>query len=241
MSEHRCHRGARCVDHEVDQDNPLIKRGKPIAEPYGLCDTCTRRVERAVAELPRDYLDLEISLSGGGNGLREVVAATPELGTPISMTLASAQSEISHEAQCWAESVAEHLGIYWDTQQARDSRPGPLLVRASRLLAASVDTLLTLPEVAHTGWVYGQWTVLERDGMTGALRLLAVHQLSRALTGQKRLVNHLPVPCPRCERSALEREDGHDTVFCSACGRAWTFDEYERLCGILANRKELVP
>lgn len=237
---HRCQRGPRCTDYETDQANPDTKRGKTITVPYGLCDACTRRIVRAVDELPRDYTALELLLGGGGQGLREIVAATPELPAPISLTLASAQAEIVHEAQCWAESVAEVLGIYWDTQAARDSRPGPVLQRATRLLSANVDTLLALPDVVHTCWTYGTWTPLERDGLTGALVLADLHHHARKLTGHTRLINHLPVPCPRCERMALEREDGHDTVSCSACGNAWTFDQYAHLCGILTTRKELV-
>jgi ribosomal protein S27E len=235
MSElHRCHRGARCADHETDAANPALKRGAPINPTHGLCDPCTRLLHRSLLDIPQDYLDLEVALTGCHDSLRELVAATPELPVPISLTLAAVQAELLHEAQCWAESTAEVLGVWWDTQHARDSRPGAVLDRASRLLSRSISAFLALRDVVHATWLYGVWTTVERDGLDGALVFLDLHQRVRALTGQRRLVNHLPVPCPDCERTALTRDDGSETIECGACGQRLTWDQYEQSCTLLA-------
>ncbi|QWF78732.1 hypothetical protein HUW46_02130 [Amycolatopsis sp. CA-230715] len=236
---HHCRRGPRCADCVLDPDYPTIKRGAPINAAEGLCAACTRHLHQAIVDMPRDYLDLETALTGIRDGLRQVVAGTPDPPVPISLTIEAAQAELLHEAQCWAESVAEVLGIDWDTQNAQRSRPGIVLDRAQRLLTSGLSAFLALRNVIHTGWTNGEWTILDRDGLDGALVLIDLHHRIRALTGQRRLVNHLPVPCPRCERLALGREDGDDTITCAACNRAYTWEEYEKLCTLLADRREI--
>lgn len=237
---HRCRRGSRCANHETDAANPKVKRGAPINPTEGLCDSCTRHLHQAIVDMPRDYLDLEAALTGTRDGLRQLVGGTPELPVPISLTIAAAQTELLHEAQCWAESTAEVIGILWDTQKASRSRPGIVLERAKRVLTGGLSAFLALRGVVHTGWSYGEWITHERDGLDGALALLDVHHRTRALAGMNRFVNRLPTPCPRCERVALERADGSETVTCAACGRPYTWDEYRQLCGLFSTWKELV-
>ncbi|WP_158884064.1 hypothetical protein [Amycolatopsis anabasis] len=231
---HRCYRGSRCTHHETDPDYPTIKRGAPINAAEGLCDACTRHLRQAIVDMPRDYLDLETTIAGTRDGLRQLVAGTPELPVPISLTIASVQAELLHEAQCWAESTAEVLGVWWDTQKTQRSRPGVVLERAKHVLTGGLSAFLALRNVVHTGWVFDCWTTLDRDGLDGALVLLDLHYRARALTGQRRLVNHLPVPCPNCDHMALIREDGDETIECRACAQRYTQDEYERSCTLLA-------
>lgn len=63
--------------------------------------------------------------------------------------------------------------------------------------------------------------------------------------GVDHLVHHLPLPClnPRCDRLALVRHDGSETVECRACGTRWTWDDYDRLAGAYAHiqQKETTP
>lgn len=239
MSEqNRCHRGPRCARRETDQANPAIKRGAQINASEGLCDACTAHLRQAIASMPQDYSDLQSAIVGIHDGLREVVGGTREPPAPISMTVAAAQAALVHEAQCWAESVADVLRVRWDTQDARNSRPSVVLERASQLLSNSLPVLLSLRDVEHVGWDADDWIVIQRDGLDGAELLLNLHNRALALTGQRRLVNHLKDPCPKCEHTALERNDGHDLTTCRACGQEYTWEEYQRFCGLVTSRLE---
>ncbi|OXM69656.1 hypothetical protein [Amycolatopsis vastitatis] len=237
---HRCYRGPRCAQREPDPDYPQITRGAPINAAEGLCDACTRHLTQAIADIPRDYLDLETALAGTRDGLRQLVSGTRELPVPISLSIETVQAALLHEAQCWAESVADVLRVEWDTQAARDSRPGVVLERAARLLENSVSVLLALRGVVHTGWILDEWTTLDRDGLDGAVILLDLSHRVRAITGQLRLTHNLPEPCPRCEHRALQRADGDDVFRCGACGRHYTWDEYQELCTLLVAGREAV-
>lgn len=239
MTEHRCHRGTRCLrwEHHAETGGRL---GARINAEHGLCDPCARHVEKVLTELPRDYVELHQVLARVPQLGRDQVSGTPELPIPIRTEVEALQTALVHEALCWAESVADVLGIVLDTQHARDARPGVVLQRSCRLLASSVTVLLALRDVHHLGWVYGCCTVLTRDGLDGALELLELHHRVRAVTGQTRFVQELDAPCPRCEHCALQREDGSEVIDCVACGRRYTWQEYWDLCTILANRRELV-
>ena len=231
---HRCYRGGRCIDFVLNTETHA-RHGARIDAPAGLCESCSRHVKRSIAGLPLDYTELNTLLAGGCAGLRQIVAGTRELPVPISLYLQEIQAAMVHETLCWAESVAETIGIYWDTQRARDARPGPILQRACRLLAREMPTLMDLQDVLHAGWLYGEWTLIQRDGLDGALTLLDLHHRARYVIGHTRY-SRIPAPCPRCERSALRRDDGGKpiTIDCSACGAHFTWDEYEAECGILA-------
>ncbi len=238
---HRCYRGARCAHRESDPDHPSIKRGAPINAAEGLCDACTRHLRQAIVDMPQDYIDLEAVLGGTRDGLRQLVSGTRDLPVPLSLTIAAVQAELVHEAQCWAESTADVLGVWWDTQAARDSRPGPVLERAARLLENSVSVLLALRGVVHTGWTDDdEWTTLDRDGLDSADVLLDLHHRVQAVTGQKRLINRISDPCPSCDRVALQHPDGSDTITCAVCGNSFTWDEYQRQCTLLADQHEAV-
>lgn len=52
-----------------------------------------------------------------------------------------------------------------------------------------------------------------------------VHMLEHA-TGTDRLVHRLPIECPACHARGLRRDDGSDTVYCCACDRLYTWDDY---------------
>ncbi len=237
---HRCYRGPRCAQREPDPDTPHITRGAQINPAEGLCDACTRHLRQAITDLPRDYLDLDTALAGTRDGLRQLVSGTRELPVPISLSIETVQAALLHEAQCWAESVADVLNVDWDTQAARDSRPGPVLERAARLLENSISVLLALRGVVHTGWILDEWTTFDRDGLDGAVILLDLSHRVRAITGQLRLVHNLPEPCPRCDHRALQRADGDDVIRCGSCGQRCTWEEYEQSCTLLGGRAETV-
>jgi hypothetical protein len=239
IEHHRCHRGPRCARWQRHPDTGA-RIGAEINADRGLCTTCTHHLGDILGELPRDYVELHRVLARIARPGVDVVTGTRDLPIPVRADVEALMSEIVHEAVCWAESASDVLGIVMDTQVTRDSRPGVALQRAARILAGAVPVFLALRDVEHVehaGLVDGVATVLVRDGLDGAVILLDRHHRARAVIGQTRKVNHLPSPCPRCQYLSLEREDGDDVIHCRACLRDYTWEEYDTLCSILADRK----
>jgi hypothetical protein len=208
--------------------------GARISQERGLCLSCTAHVEDALTGLLGDYVELETLLGVSGDQMvSDTVSATRDLPVPLRVSIIDLQMGIVHEAVSWAEPVAERLGINWDTQNARDSRPGPQLQRALALLGKAVSVLLALPDQDHRCWRSGDW--LQRDGVAGALELLGLHSLVRAVAGRSKLVHDLPAPCPRCDQLTLVRHDGDDHVQCEICRAQWPEEDYKRLCLVVAD------
>ncbi len=234
--EHRCRRGQHCPDHEILEDG-VTKVGARIEAPDGFCRTCTRQVERALGELPRDYVQLNVILGKGTTvgGEPSTVRMTKDLPVPLRLHIEALQRDMVRESVHWAYSTAQVLRSGFTPRP--DMRPGWLLDRACTLLSGAPTAFLNLRDAKHTLWEYGHRVTVARDGYDGALSFLRLHHKARLFTGQVRLVHRLPVPCPRCEAMALEREDGTDTIDCTDCGRRYTFDEYEQLCTLLYRRE----
>jgi hypothetical protein len=235
---HRCFRAAHCLRWEK-HPNGTARLGAAIYAEAGLCDACTRHLGYVLDDLPRTYVELNEALARVRRPGQDVVAGTRELPIPIRGDVEALMGELVHEAHCWAESTAERIGIYLDTQVFRDARPGKVLQRCARLLADAVSVLLALRDVDHVGWVYDCSTEVTRDGLDGAAVLLDLHHRARVLLGRTRLINRLPAPCPRCEYLALERHDGSETITCAHCARHYTWDEYWNLCTVLSDRREI--
>lgn len=235
---HRCRRANRCPERERLADGTIL--GSLIPATDGLCPSCTRHTEAAIAQLPTDYTELDMLLGRTNGTGGQPISGTRELPVPIRLSVEAVQASIAHEVSCWAESVAEVMRVTWDTYGAAHSRPGFRIQRATRLLAGATSVLLSLRDVVHIGWdAAGQRDVLERDGITGALLLLDLHHQTRSVAGRTRLVHRLPAPCPRCWYSALERPDGDDIITCANCARCYTWDEYNRLCNALSVSREV--
>lgn len=231
--DHRCRRGEYCADHEEIENKRL---GRQVEKPDGLCDACTRQVERTIAELPVDYVTLNTILGKGATVGGEPVRMTKELPVPIRLHIEALQRAMVHEVDLWAGSVANALRVR--RSPPGGVRPGWRLDRGCHLLAGSVATFLELRDEKHTVWEYGHRYTVARDGLDGALTLLRLHHRARVFVGATKLVHQLPVPCPRCEAMALEREDGSDLIECRECNKPYTWDEYEHLCLILVDREE---
>jgi len=232
--EHRCRRGAYCPDTETVTGT---KVGRAINASAGLCDTCERHVHQAVTALPRDYVVLNTLLGKGKTAGGEPIRMTRELPVPIRLHIEALQRDLVGETVAWGASVAAVLGIDYAPGRAR---PGWHLARACHLLAAAPVVFLALRDEKHAVWEYGVRHLVARDGLDGALSLLRLHHKARTYCGQTRLVHRLPVPCPRCEAMALEREDGADAIDCTDCQRRYTWAEYEYLCLALTDRKMAV-
>lgn len=231
--EHRCRRGEYCPDYEKVDGQKL---GRQINAADGICDTCARHVERAIAELPASYTRLNAILGHGSTVGGEPVRMTRELPIPIRVHVEALQREIVTETEAWAASVADVLHVEWTP--AGGVRPGWTLDRACHLLSASQSAFFALRDVKHILWDGDERYIAVRDGLDGALSLLRLQHRVRIVLGAARLVHRLPVPCPRCEAMALEREDGTESIDCTDCGTRYTWDEYEHLCLCLVDLEE---
>lgn len=261
---HRCARNSRCLNASPVADISACKcschghgelsaecdqpggcghlhvermQGGAILEPAGLCEACTTQVERTLPDLPLSYVELELLLSSGSSGITgDIVTSTRDLPIPIRVSVEGLMAAMVFEAETWAEQLAEHVGVRWDTEKTRHCRRGFVLQRAARLLSVMVPTLLRLPEAEYRPAKDAPWIV--RDGIGAALELHRLHGLVRFASGQTKLVHNLPAPCPRCERMSLVRRNGSDLVECELCPRKerawWSIDEYKRLTLVLA-------
>jgi hypothetical protein len=186
--------------------------------------------------LPTDYVTLNTLIGKGTTVGGEPIRMTRELPVPIQLHIEALQRELVRESVNWATSVAHVLNIDWSI--TGPARPGWHLDRACRLLVRAPSAFLALHDEKHYVWEHGQRHLVARDGLDGALNLQRLHHKARTFMGNRKLVHRLPVPCPRCESMALEREDGQDTIDCTDCRYTW--QEYEYLCLALADRRMAV-
>ncbi|RSM73468.1 hypothetical protein DMH04_41390 [Kibdelosporangium aridum] len=236
--DHRCYRGSRCSAWErVDND----KLGAQIPASRGLCDSCARHVSNAVADLPGDYVQLELAIARQYGGGGEPVSGSRDRPIPISVHIEALQRLLPFETSVWAEQVAGLIGVTWDsTVMDRHARPGWVLQRAVGILGGNISAFLALQPTARQVWSSSGDAVRfeEQSGLEGAITLLDLHHRTRAVIGVRKLVHRLTVPCPRCDTQALERADGDDNIDCRACARRYTWDEYQKLCTLLARSRE---
>ncbi|MCP3801840.1 hypothetical protein NLX83_21475 [Allokutzneria sp. A3M-2-11 16] len=235
---YRCHRGHRCTDaervelallapHLVRADGPRwVRLGARIATLNGLCSVCTEHVRRAISALPLDYAELSTVLGVSGGGGAERVAGSRELPVPVRLEVEATQRKIAFEADRWAEIVADVRCLSWAVDGLR---PAVMIERAAALLTERLDVLLTVPPWPVTEWNAegAEWSVVECDGLTGALTLMALHTAVTALAGRAEQDTRLPMPCPRCERLALRRPNGTDHADCRACHHRLTADDLD--------------
>jgi hypothetical protein len=90
----------------------------------------------------------------------------------------------------------------------------------------------------RTLWRDGYREAVTRDGVDGALALLALHHRARKFLAVDRKTFRLPEPCPACRVAALEHADGADVVDCAACGARLTWADYRRRTDPLAGLEE---
>lgn len=233
--DHRCRRGEHCPDRETIDGTTM---GRAINAAEGLCDTCIRHFVRAVIEMPADYVTLNALLGKGSTAGGEPIRMTRELPVPIRLHIEALQRDMVRETVSWGTSVAHVLRV--NLSLSGSARPGWHLDRACHLIAGAPSAMLALRDEKHIVWEYGQRHLVPRDGLDGGLTMMALHHRARMFMGHCKLVHKLPVPCPRCETMALEREDGQDSIDCTACDRRYTWQEYEYLCLALADRKMAV-
>lgn len=230
---HRCARLGQCGEkepHRNDQGKIVAWLPARIQPVRGLCDTCTRGVGYTLGHLVGDVVELTTLIGRGAATSDTHVSSSRELPVPIRLGVEALRAEIDSELQAWAEPVAEALGIEWDTSAMAHARLAVRAQRAANLLAVSVSTLLALPDQEHPAWEYGEpvWDpvflpeqvqdTVVRDGVAGALALVALHGRAYATAGRTKLVHQLPTPCPWCDYRTLVRHNGANHVECETWG-----------------------
>jgi hypothetical protein len=80
----------------------------------------------------------------------------------------------------------------------------------------------------------------ERDGVDGALALLALHERVEQVEGRTHRAHRLWSPCPEptCQALALERPEGAGHVYCRRCGHREPLERYEERADVLAKAYE---
>lgn len=93
-------------------------------------------------------------------------------------------------------------------------------------------------EHTRTVWRDGYREAATRDGVDGALLMLALHHRARKILAVDRRIFRLPEGCPSCGVAALEHADGSDQVSCTACGTWLTWAVYKQRTDPLAGLEE---
>lgn len=238
-----CH-GQNAMDAVCDIDGgcgsvqgAVVFEGGPIINHVGLCEACIRLAIRALGELPLDYTELHFLLASGESGITsDVVMGSSDLKVPIRVSIEALQASMVHEAQAWAEPLAEKLYVDWDNEVIKHCRPGFILQKATSLLANAMTMFLLLPEQEYRYAMDSDWVT--RDGIGGALELMRMHDLVRFAAGKTKLIHELPTPCPRCDRKTMVRHNGTDHVTCETCALRWPEDQYKRLCLVMSGDYE---
>lgn len=202
--------------------------------PRGFCEDCKSEVLFAVSELTADYVRLTVAARMGMTpGMTDMVSLSRDLPIPLCLTYSTIAEQIECEVTAYAEPVAELARIDWDRRTAPDNggryRKGLILSWAADLLCRRPDIFLELPCADYLLWgERGQLVVTELDGLDAALRLHALHRLSRAALGLTLAIWELPSPCPACRTGRLARFAGRDGVTCQRCGQTWADEDYQR-------------
>jgi hypothetical protein len=243
MSARRCCSGKRCVDgenvHDEETGEKVDRLGAILDDhhPGVVCDGCARAATTAIRYLPHDYADLsKLLVPSGERRFRdpEMPAPTgkPESKLPLRIDVLSLQELIDYEACVWAEAVADHDEVDWDSYAAEHSRPLDRLTRACDLLGYRLQTLLALGPTEHRARSLTErrtdghdlelttrsgddyWTV--REGWQAALLLRDLHYRAERACGKGRADN-VGIPCPSCHSRNLVREHHNKRVICRSC------------------------
>lgn len=242
---HRCERGPRC--HNATQTDPAAPKQGAICDRV-LCDTCERHVARALHEVPRLYVDLELMIAPGLAGKTDRPIVTGSRGRPIPPNAHALHlQETVHDLLCqWEDTVRDTAGLTPVTRRDEDPwerskrRPRAAVetCAAARLLAAHLTAWLVHGPVE---WAVTQSTadpddpraepsdvpqLVEQDGVGAAEALLDWKQAVRHAAGVTRLVTRRDEPCMYCEVRAIVVDNGADDVRCESCHRSWPREEY---------------
>lgn len=247
----RCLAGRRCADGENvhDEAGDLTDRLGALIDNGHLCAGCVRAAGQALRGLADDILELSKLLqpSSARQAFRDPdmppqTRSKKPAPLPFSENVYTLMELIDYESTLWAESVADHDGVDWDSYAAEHSRRGDRVGRSSALLGHRLTTLVALPVQQHrahslsvdpsdghdpdttTRYRGDYWA--NRPGWEGALRFVDLHERAARYIG-KRALDHIKVPCPKCQAKRLYREHHNARVMCRACENPMSDDDYE--------------
>lgn len=190
----------------------------------GLCQTCERKTERIVGQLPASVQQLTLSLAracapSDGPAPPNKPASTP----PINLTIDALRTEIVYTAAIWEEIVRENQNL--SPRRKGSMRDGISIRTSVAILKPRTALLATLP--AAEGYFHGvEAEPSRRTGLEGLRRLVLLWDLTREALGLTRIEIALPGHCPDCGAPALRRYDAGSTVWCEACRGRWPYAEY---------------
>jgi hypothetical protein len=190
-----------------------------------LCERCMADGLRYLDWLVWDYVDLEGMIPRWGVG-GEKVSGTPEPSVPIALAPEALQRRIWLTLTTWEEIVRDHLGL---SELAPGSvRDGWAVQRAVKFLRVRLDELAAVG--ATPTWLHGpdDEGPVEMTGAEAIQEFIRLGRSARAMLGLTRLTHVMPGACVSCGQTALQREDGSDTVYCTGCQNVITLDDYER-------------
>ena len=213
--------------------------GALLDRPEGLCVACAARLVRTVRQLPGDVDTLDELIGDQTYRPETTVNGSRDLPIPIRLGVEALRSRIDFEAVFWAEV----LGM--ETPLA--CRLRARVTRAAEWIGPRVDALLRLGPQERTAWTaageplrdaWGEREVVERTGLSGALRLFSLHAGVRQVAGRTTLVHRLTPCCPICEQPALVRHNGADVVKCEHCGKRIEEKHYDWFVDVTIRAEE---
>lgn len=244
---HRCRRHDACPDGvrvPIPGTPATVRAGARIAHADGLCPTCERVVCSAIASLPRDWVRCQTLIGAEKSGWNsgEMVSGSRELKVPIRVYVEALMRDIGDELAFWAAIVEPDAPVLLPrSPRSVEQRPGVVVDRAAAVLeryrpfwgastAAGwhwqpVWTAEGEPAIGEDGL----WLMTAVDALSGALRMLTLHERAQSFAGLTEVVTPKPIPCPRCETLTLVHRNGTDGISCVRCDSRWPLAEYEAL------------
>lgn len=234
MSEdHVCRAGKRCTARTRTEDG---KGWTPAAtiNPNSLCNSCIRWVESETAALWADYLALHRIVGERPNAQHEGgKRPDPTSQIPLNVHVDALMRDIVDTVERAAEQIADILHI----DNPEHPNPTALLAAGLAIVEPNITILSRVGKFDAQQWndAGDKVEALNTDGPTLCLKLAELHHHAQNQLGETRGRDRMPVPCPRCEHSALGRWHGADNVDCLHCGSSWTESDYKRMTLILAD------
>jgi hypothetical protein len=261
---HRCVAGGGCSSKSVEDGKQVAAA---TAKPSALCEGCVRSLERVVGELPEMWVALELALGDKHSGTDEHVSGTKNPPIPISVATAAVMDSLVEWVSAGAARVAELLNTADPSPGSRTTAEhGRAVVDGCRLLRTNLYKLLDSEADAVSVWLSPKetgrpgetWTdslgtrrgvkLVDMTGVEMALEIQRQHKLARMILGHTQPRLRQTLACPLCAAVTCYRTvrtirgKVFDDVECETCSKQWTYDGFQRMCGValeyLADEKE---
>jgi ribosomal protein L37AE/L43A len=176
------------------------------------CRACQDDIKTAVQQLPSLAWTCRQMPDGKLAPAPPSEVRVQAIAPPSPSPAYNAWEEIAHWLADWAGEVADLVGAR--RPYVRDR------IGALQLLAG-----------VYTRFLVGHWSAVMscEDAVRFGNEAFDLVKKAEVAAGIDQVEHHLPVPCPACDRKALSRRDGSETVLCKACKTKWAWEDYERL------------